>query len=125
MNFLNCFSSHITCTSVADVRSDRLEFAKTLGADYTITVDKTYDGQRLAKEVVETLGEMPDVTIECSGAEVSIQAAIRVSIFSDFYDSVPNSRIYHQLFSMFYCRQPNLVAKLFLWVILPLRSTFH
>jgi L-iditol 2-dehydrogenase len=64
---------------MSDIRADRLEFAKELGADYTITVDGTYDATRLAKEVVEALGGQPNVTIECSGAEISIQAAIRAT----------------------------------------------
>jgi len=64
---------------MSDVRADRLEFAKKLGADHTITVDASYDSIKLAKEVVDTLGTRPDVTIECSGAEISLQAAIRAT----------------------------------------------
>jgi len=64
---------------MTDVRADRLEFAKELGADHTIVVDKTYDGLRLSKEVVQALGGQPDVSIDCSGAEVSLQAAIRAT----------------------------------------------
>lgn len=64
---------------MTDVRGDRLEFAKQLGADHTITLDGTHDSITLAKEVVDTLGVRPDVTIECSGAEISLQTAIRAT----------------------------------------------
>lgn len=46
-----------------------------MGADFTLLVN-TRDAQALAKKVEEMMGDMPDITIECSGAEASIQLAI-------------------------------------------------
>ena len=62
-----------------DLDAGRLDFAKKLGATSTIQV-KTRDTRLLAKQVEETLGCKPDQTIECSGAQSSISAAIYVSI---------------------------------------------
>ncbi|XP_064620809.1 sorbitol dehydrogenase-like [Lineus longissimus] len=60
---------------VTDISESRLEAAKKMGADHTILV-KSRDAKALAKEVEDVMGEMPDITIECSGAESSIQLAI-------------------------------------------------
>ena len=49
-----------------------------MGADYTVLV-KTKDAQAVAENVRNELGTQPDITIECSGAESSIQTAIFVS----------------------------------------------
>ena len=66
------------CNNVADISEHRLKVAKDMGADYTVHVD-TRDSQALAETVKSTLGCEPDITIECSGAESSIQTGIYVS----------------------------------------------
>jgi hypothetical protein len=38
------------------------------------------DSQKTAERVVETLGASPNISIECSGAESSIQTTFYVSI---------------------------------------------
>jgi hypothetical protein len=38
------------------------------------------DSQKTAQRVVETLGSQPNISIECSGAESSIQTTFYVSI---------------------------------------------
>ena len=71
-----------------DISEHRLEVAKQLGADYVVHVD-TKDTKALAAKVEKILGCMPDITIECSGAESSIQTGIYVCTehvqVSDFY----------------------------------------
>lgn len=52
--------------------------AKELGADFQLTVKRGEEPQQLAKSVAELLGAQPHITIECTGAESSIQTAIYV-----------------------------------------------
>ena len=51
-----------------------------MGADCTVLVDSK-DSREMAKKITDTLGVAPDITIECSGAESSVQTAIYVSNF--------------------------------------------
>ncbi|CAL4059474.1 unnamed protein product, partial [Meganyctiphanes norvegica] len=60
---------------VTDIAENRLKVAKDLGANHTLLVD-TKDGEALAKKIAKLMGCMPDITIECSGAESSIQLGI-------------------------------------------------
>ena len=63
-----------------DISQARLDFAKKLGADHVVLAEN--DSQATAKLVVETLGTMPNISIECSGAESSIQATFYVGSVS-------------------------------------------
>lgn len=60
-----------------DIDEGRLRVAQQMGASYTVKVT-TQDNRALAKQIEETLGCMPDRSIECSGAEPSIATAIYV-----------------------------------------------
>ncbi|KAA0723316.1 Sorbitol dehydrogenase [Triplophysa tibetana] len=60
----------------ADLSSDRLAMAKELGADFLLPVRKEDTPQELSKKVEEMLGCMPQITIECTGVQSSIQTAI-------------------------------------------------
>jgi threonine dehydrogenase-like Zn-dependent dehydrogenase len=80
---------------ITDISESRLEAAKKMGADFTLLV-KTHDAQALAKKVEEMMEVMPDITIECSGAEASIQLAIYVSAI---YSSISFSAFYHMALS--------------------------
>jgi len=62
-----------------DVNADRLEFAKQIGADYTLAVELTREPRSNASDIESLLGCQPDVTIECSGVERSLQTAVYVS----------------------------------------------
>lgn len=64
----------------SDIAEHRLQVAKNTGADHTVLV-KSGSAQTLAEQVKEVMGGMPDITIECSGAESSICLGILVSIF--------------------------------------------
>ena len=59
-----------------DISQSRLDFAKKIGATHVILAEN--DAQKTAQRVVETLGSMPNISIECSGAEASIQATFYV-----------------------------------------------
>uniref|UniRef100_A0ACB8E4R1 Uncharacterized protein n=1 Tax=Sphaerodactylus townsendi TaxID=933632 RepID=A0ACB8E4R1_9SAUR len=58
-----------------DLSAPRLEKAKELGADFTVEIKKE-SPQELADRVKNTFGCMPEITMECSGAEASIQTAV-------------------------------------------------
>jgi len=60
-----------------DVVENRLRTAKEMGATYVTKVD-TKDSKLMAQKIVEQVGSMVDITIECSGAESSVQTAIYV-----------------------------------------------
>ncbi|XP_078589218.1 sorbitol dehydrogenase-like [Branchiostoma floridae x Branchiostoma japonicum] len=61
--------------AITDIDTKRLEVAKQMGADFPVHVT-TRDGREVADQVVRTLGCNPDVTVECSGAEPSVQTGI-------------------------------------------------
>jgi L-iditol 2-dehydrogenase len=65
----------LSCKS--DLDQGRLDFAKKMGADAVIKVTSR-DPKVTAQEVEAALGELADITIECSGAPPSINAAIYV-----------------------------------------------
>lgn len=54
-----------------------MEVAKQLGATHTLQV-KTRDSRQFASQIEEVLGCRSDQTIECSGAQSAIAAAIYV-----------------------------------------------
>jgi len=56
---------------ILDISQSRLDFAKTVGADYVLKPDN--DPVKTAKQVETILGRMPNISIECSGAESCIQ----------------------------------------------------
>lgn len=60
---------------VIDLSASRLAKAKEVGADFTIQVAKE-NPHDIAKKVESVLGSKPEVTIECTGAESSIQTGI-------------------------------------------------
>ncbi|XP_019627053.1 PREDICTED: sorbitol dehydrogenase-like [Branchiostoma belcheri] len=61
--------------AITDIDTKRLEVAKQMGADFPVHVT-TRDGREVADQVVRALGCNPDVTVECSGAEPSVQTGI-------------------------------------------------
>ncbi|XP_074647414.1 sorbitol dehydrogenase-like [Tubulanus polymorphus] len=60
---------------VTDISAERLEFAKKMGADHTLLID-TQDVDVLSEKVQTAFGVKADVTIECSGAQSSLELAI-------------------------------------------------
>jgi L-iditol 2-dehydrogenase len=61
---------------LTDLDANRLSVAKELGATDVLQVSRTATAEELAKRIEQLMGCMPDVTIECSGAESSIRLAI-------------------------------------------------
>jgi len=61
---------------ITDIDEKRLAAAKEVGADETLLISKHNSPVQLASLVHEKLGTEPDISIECSGAESSIQLAI-------------------------------------------------
>uniref|UniRef100_A0A2K6URB8 Sorbitol dehydrogenase n=1 Tax=Saimiri boliviensis boliviensis TaxID=39432 RepID=A0A2K6URB8_SAIBB len=60
---------------VTDLSAPRLSKAKEIGADLVLQISKE-SPQEIASKVEGLLGCKPEVTIECTGAEASIQAGI-------------------------------------------------
>jgi len=63
---------------MTDISQARLDFAKKIGATYVVLADN--DVQKTTERIVETLGGMPNISIECSGAESSIQTTFYATI---------------------------------------------
>lgn len=64
---------------ISDICGERLAIAKKMGASHIFKIDPTVDTRSTAGQIVRALGENPDVTIECSGAESSLQTGIYVN----------------------------------------------
>jgi len=61
---------------VVDINEDRLKLATEMGATGSVQTFIGEDPMELSKKIFEKFGLAPEVTIECSGAESSIQAAV-------------------------------------------------
>ncbi|XP_054160195.1 sorbitol dehydrogenase-like [Oppia nitens] len=61
---------------VTDINEKRLKLAQSVGADHTVLITKDSEETKLVKEIKETLGQMPDITIECSGAPSSSRLSL-------------------------------------------------
>lgn len=64
--------------STLDLSAARLSKAKEVGADFILQISNE-SPQEIANQVEGLLGCKPEVTIECTGVEASIQAGIYVS----------------------------------------------
>ncbi|XP_060062560.1 sorbitol dehydrogenase-like [Ylistrum balloti] len=60
---------------ITDIDESRLTMAKKMGATYTVKVTSR-DPQVVAKQIEETMGDLAEITIECSGATPSVQTSI-------------------------------------------------
>ncbi|XP_030043778.1 sorbitol dehydrogenase [Microcaecilia unicolor] len=60
---------------ISDLSMARLEKAKELGADFTLQTSKERP-EEIAQKVEGLLGCMPEISIECTGVELCIQASI-------------------------------------------------
>ncbi|KAK7076549.1 hypothetical protein SK128_005822 [Halocaridina rubra] len=60
---------------VTDIRENRLQTAKKMGAHSTLLVRNEMP-EDLAKKVTKTMGCQPEITLECSGADDSIRMGI-------------------------------------------------
>lgn len=82
----------------SDISEERLAVAKKMGANHTVKVDAKLDTRAMANKIVEVLGGHPDVTVECSGAESSLQTGIYVGFDLDKSSSLVYApyRYYYQ-----------------------------
>ncbi|XP_069862109.1 sorbitol dehydrogenase-like isoform X1 [Dipodomys merriami] len=64
---------------VTDMNASRLSKAKEVGADFILQINKE-SPKEIASKVEKLLGSKPEVTIECTGAESSIQTGIYATI---------------------------------------------
>ncbi|CAH1797257.1 unnamed protein product [Owenia fusiformis] len=75
VNLLTAKAMGAATVCVTDIDEGRLKVAKTLGANHTVLVTSR-DAKALASQVKECMDGKIDITIECSGAESSIQLGI-------------------------------------------------
>lgn len=61
---------------VTDINEKRLELARSVGASNTVLITKDTEEAKLVNHIKETLEQMPDITIECSGAPSSTRLAL-------------------------------------------------
>ncbi|CAG5128384.1 unnamed protein product [Candidula unifasciata] len=75
VHILTCKARGASVVCVTDIDPARLKVAKQIGADHVVTVTGK-DSLATAQAVEEAMGDKVDISMECSGAEASIQAAI-------------------------------------------------
>ncbi|XP_069942709.1 sorbitol dehydrogenase-like isoform X2 [Cherax quadricarinatus] len=75
VNLLTAKAMGASKVCVIDIVENRLHIAKEMGADYTVLV-KTGDASVLVQQIMEVMGHLPNITIECSGAESSIRLSV-------------------------------------------------
>ncbi|XP_068910992.1 sorbitol dehydrogenase-like isoform X4 [Tenebrio molitor] len=68
-----------TAVFITDLADFRLKKAKELGADYVMKIRKDMQDKDVIAKIKETLGEDPNVTIDCTGAEQCIRIALQVT----------------------------------------------
>lgn len=61
---------------VTDIDDVRLQFAKKVGATHILKIEKDSTEQEMAEKVAQVLGDAPDRTIECSGAQFSVNLGV-------------------------------------------------
>uniref|UniRef100_A0A914WRE2 Sorbitol dehydrogenase n=1 Tax=Plectus sambesii TaxID=2011161 RepID=A0A914WRE2_9BILA len=78
VNLLTAKAMGASKVCITDIDASRLERAKQLGADWTVQVNTIVNetSTQFADRIIVAIGGHADVTIECSGAESSIQSAI-------------------------------------------------
>ncbi|XP_075220676.1 sorbitol dehydrogenase-like isoform X2 [Lycorma delicatula] len=64
---------------ITGARDHGLLLAKKLGADFTLKVNKTEDTTTLSKKIIDTLGQRPDITIDCGGTEATLSLGMEVT----------------------------------------------
>ena len=64
---------------ILDINENRLKFAQRLGIRRTLLIEPGMETEPMANQVIELLGGSPDITLECSGAESSLNLAIFVT----------------------------------------------
>ncbi|XP_069758686.1 sorbitol dehydrogenase-like isoform X2 [Narcine bancroftii] len=75
LNLLVAKAMGVAQVAICDLSISRLEKAKELGVNFIIKVEKQTP-QDLAQKVWAVLGEMPCTSIECTGTEFCVQAAV-------------------------------------------------
>ena len=74
--FIKCLQALLLFCVFSDLDENRLEFAKSLGADMTFKITSR-DAKEVAALINREFGQV-DKTIECTGAESSVQTAVYV-----------------------------------------------
>jgi len=69
-------ASKIIITDILDIK---LQKAKELGAHYTIKIEKDMKEDDIVAKIKELLGEEPNKTFDCTGAEICVRTALKVT----------------------------------------------
>ena len=65
---------------VTDLLQNRLDMAKSLGADYTMVIEKGMKEEEMVQKIHSLIGTAPNKTIDCSGAEATFWLVNRVAV---------------------------------------------
>lgn len=74
---MNITNTRVMHSLPADIKAKRLEVAKQMGAHHTLLADGS-EPRAFAQKVKQTMGCMPEVSLECSGVESALATAIYV-----------------------------------------------
>lgn len=66
----------VTKILATDLNPKRLELAKAAGADFALKSTIGEDENVITEKIIKTLGDEPDVTLDCSGSAIAINTAI-------------------------------------------------
>lgn len=77
LTVLTAKSMGATNICITDIRQDRLNFAKKLGADHVLLADS--DSNICAQQVKELLGDFADVSLDCCGFEATLRVAMKAT----------------------------------------------
>ncbi|XP_060523595.1 sorbitol dehydrogenase-like [Cylas formicarius] len=69
-------ASKIVITDILDVK---LQKAKELGADHVIKVDRSMTEDGIVAKITELLGDQPNKSFDCSGVEMNVRIALKVT----------------------------------------------
>ncbi|GAB1610768.1 sorbitol dehydrogenase-like [Argonauta hians] len=73
--FLTARAMGATKVCMTDVDSQRLEFAKKMGADHVLSV-RAGTSKELASQIENVMGKLPDISLECSGNPAGLKTSI-------------------------------------------------
>lgn len=70
---------------LTDILQSRLDFAKQMGADYTLLSSRDVSEEDMVKKIHELLDGQPDVSFDASGAQATVRLAMLVSRHNTYF----------------------------------------
>lgn len=111
---------------ITDIVAERLAMAKSLGATHTLLIEKGRSEAENVQLVHKLMGEMPDKTIDCSGAESTSRMAILSTRAGKTIHSLSLSYFHsHSQFYRLFLFAPIFFPPLFLFDICSLQIFYY